>query len=278
MIAVPDLITLGEIKQTRGLNDPSQPATVDDGLLIKFIHAASAVICNRSGRHFVPYWGVRVFDGRGDHLQQNRTCLDLDDDLLALTEATDDAVSVSSGYILAENANYRPYWRLRLSTGQWGGDATMGSITVNGLWGFHDDYDTAWEAVTTLVGNIDDAQTDIAVDALNVLSELAYIKVGDEFMQVTGINETDDLVTVRRAERGTTAAAALTGATVSVYHPIADIHHVCERLVSFYYDRRDTTSAQVSYGGSGTYVVESDLPPEITQLIDARRRLALMFM
>jgi hypothetical protein len=271
----PDLITLEEFKRTRDINE-----AVDDDLIVQFIHAASRVVWGKTGRHFVPYIGTRVYDGMGQHLQQQRTALDLDDDLLVLTAATDAGTVLTLSDLVLENANFPPYWRIRHKpeTGlRWGGTSTLSSIVITGWWGFHEGYAHAWSEVATLAASIDATQTTIALSNIQDVSRLSYLRVGDEIMQVDHVVEDSEDIIVHRGVRGTIGAVATSSAPVKAYRGVDDVAHATSRLVSFYYDRRDTVGERVSFGSSAM-LLEGAIPPEIMIAIQARSRLSMMFM
>lgn len=122
-------------------------------------------------------------------------------------------------------------------------------IITTAKWAWHDDLPNAWQKeddVTDGAG-INATVTSITVadaDGANFradtprFSEGNLIRIDSEYLRVTAVNTTTNVLTVKRGENGTTAAAHLLGADIDVWYPWEPIVQGCARWACLLYKRR----------------------------------------
>lgn len=240
----------GELKAT---------GTVDDAKLLENIRQASVRIDRlfHSRRpYFAPWNEARIFPVDGYHVNSYDNTFYFGENLLALT-----ALSIGSDTITVPTiANVwptspSPYKTLRLTSsgGAWydyceSGDCTAPlTTTITGVWGFHRDYSNAWQDVDSITADITAGATSFIVndadgaDAWGVTPRLSagnVVKLDSEYMEVTATNTTTNVVSVKRAIHGTTAAAHTTGARVYVWDTEEAVRRAVERQAAYMYARR----------------------------------------
>jgi len=118
---------------------------------------------------------------------------------------------------------------------------------VYGVWGYHRRYASAWLAVDAIAAGINATVTALTVadvDGLNVqgygprISAGNLLKIDSEYLEVTATNITTNVVTVIRGANGSTAAAHLIAAPVSVWQVEDNIKRVTARQAGLLYARR----------------------------------------
>jgi len=262
----------------------------DDALLRFLLDAASAMVTEHTGRHFVPVRETRTFDARGDHIDRRR--LDLDADLLAVESITNgDGTAVAGDSYVLKPSNVDPKWRIRLKASSflaWAyQDDWEDAIMVDGVWGYHEDYAQAW--VDTLdsvqnAGGLDASGQALAVsDAEGTDARYRtrfavgqVLRIDDEFLEVVEVTagETNQL-TVLRGVLGTTATAHDTGAQIASWAPLPDIEQACIGLAAWLYRTRENPGERYTFLNTGTSVQIHDAPIHIRQTLDAYRRWRL---
>lgn len=127
------------------------------------------------------------------------------------------------------------------------------TIVLTAIFGYHNDpSDNMWVNSSDTIqngGGIDASVGAITVtdaDGSNVngvkrFETLQYIKIDSEFMLITGINTTSNVLTVRRAVNGTVAAAHANGATIYTYQPNDLFEEAVRRRVVFLYNNPSET-------------------------------------
>jgi hypothetical protein len=103
------------------------------------------------------------------------------------------------------------------------------SVRVTGVWGWRREYGGAWVAVDTVQDNpLLVGATSLTVDDVSGVDELGFmprfavgqlLRIGSEFLAVTGAMPETNVLTVRRAQNGTTAAQHAQGVAVEVWRP-----------------------------------------------------------
>lgn len=226
--------------------------TDDDALLKQYIAAASTLIARHTGRTFTPFYQARAHDYRDPYV------LNLDTDLLELASLTNgDAASIATSAVLLLSANIYPKWRLKIKNSSglaftYQDDAEQ-ALTVTGWWGYHSDYDRAF--VNTLetvpVGDLASGATSFTAtdaDGLDALGRQRFedgqlLRIDNELIKVVGVNASTNVITIRRAQLGTTAAAHTAATAISSWRVLADVELQCQRLVLWAYKRRDSVQS-----------------------------------
>ncbi|MBK9496820.1 MAG: phage gp6-like head-tail connector protein [Xanthomonadales bacterium] len=254
--------------------------TGDDALLTDFIRSSSRYCDTRSGTHFYPLIETRYFD-----VPENRRMLQFDDHLLELTSATNgDATAITLSDLLYHPATIYPKYGTSLkaqSSQVWTSD-TYGEceqvIALTGVWGYHDDYSRAWvlsgDAVADALGLNASVTTINVTNASGAANDLIgprfqagqLIKVDSEYIDITSI--TGNALTVVRGVYGSTAAAHLTAAPISVYRTMADVTMAVIRLTAWRYRQKDANVFDATtIIGTGVKTTPSATPPDVDGLI-----------
>lgn len=275
---MPDLTTLQHVKRLikTGTDDAS-----DDLLIRQLISAASKYVHEYCQRSFVPVWGAREFDAYGDYVESHALFL-VQDDLLALTSITNgDGSAIQLSDTVLYPLNHYPKNSITLRQGcstpfTYDTDP-LGAITVTGAWGYHNDYDSAW--IDTL-DTVQDAPltagaTAIAVvdaDGVNADGQLRfevlqYLRIEDEVVQVTAINANTNMLTVRRAALGTTAADHVTATPITSYQPMEDVVMACTSLASWLYQTRQSVGEKIQFL-TGAQIITNQAPVHIRTTLE----------
>lgn len=252
--------------------------TADDVLMLDFIRE----ICNDIkdiGKHeYAPRIATRTYDvprnARGE--------LFLGDDLLELTTLTngDDTVIASTDYIL-NPANETPKLSIELvetSGVIWQSDAGnyRQVISVAGVWGWHDDYASAWR--DTLATILNSGGVNASATSLTVLT--GKIKAGQllkcesEFWYASEVTtgSPNDTVTIVRAVNGSTAAAHAQS-TVIYYWDFKNIGALARRATVALYKTRDNPNGETIQIDGNTFVTPRDVTAYLRkQLLDLGKK------
>lgn len=148
---------------------------------------------------------------------------------------------------------------------------TAGFVVVNGVWGYHHDYASAWVAADTITEALDATETGITVgdvdaDDLRYLGERysygTLIRIGDEMMLVLGVDASTNELTVQRGVNGSVAATHEIGATVEVFQVEDPIRRITARQTALLYARRGAFESQ-TVDGFGVTTYPQDLLLEL---------------
>lgn len=234
------------------------------------IRDASGLISGYTQRVFVPYRATRRYDAVGDHIKS--FTLNTGEDLLELLSVTNgdgNPIPVSGCVLRPSNAS--PKWRIELkhSAGvAWTySDDYQEAISVEGIWGYHEDWAGAWSDTGEVTpGNFSASTTTFTSADVNGYDEDgrerfeigAYLRIEDEYLKVVDRNETSNVVTLRRGQLGTTAAAHASKA-IYRYRQMPDIEEACARLAIYLYQRRDTTTGSINFLDTSVVVRDDSL-------------------
>lgn len=209
---------------------------------------------------FEPVIGTRSILLTSDIVSTWENRLDLDYPMLALTSidknGTDISSSVRTQAFTGANVE-TPFDALYLTSGCGCTWYTVGSctscepqgVTVTGEWGMVRGYDDAFQSEDTVqdAGGINASATSITVtdaDGVNFenltprFSEGQLIQIDSEWLRVTGVNTTTNVLTVRRGQNGSTAAAHANGADIDVFYPDEGIRGAVAAQAAAFYERR----------------------------------------
>lgn len=208
---------------------------------------------------FAPWLATRKVRVTSDLVNTWDNTLRLIDPLLSITSTTlgDTVLTDVVGF---PDATVTPFEALRRTTDccvSWYGAETCltGPLfaTIVGIWGLHRDYTNAWQAVDTLAAAITttSATTFTVADADGAdsygmtprFSPGNLIKIDSEFMEVTAVNTSTNVITVRRGVNGTTAATHLIATPVSTFQVEEPIRHAVARQAGLLYARRGAYSS-----------------------------------
>lgn len=253
--------------------------TADDALLTSFIRGACTFADNRLGGKFYPMIDTRYFDvPPGAYLFFN-------DHLLSLTTVTNgDGVAITLTDLTQFPATDYPKYGLKIEAGAataWyptdDGEYRQ-AIAIAGVWGYHRDYENAWIASGDAVA--DGAGINAVVTTINVSSASGaasdlvsprfqagqLIKIDSEYIDIQSI--ATNALTVKRGMYGSTAAAHLTAAPISIWRPDEDVRMGVIRLVAWRYRQKDANVFdQTTILGAGVKITPSAVPEDVLVLL-----------
>ena len=233
-------------------------------------------------RYFAPYgYHVDVYTGKlllEAPLLEASTVVDSDGTTLTAWDGV--ASTLSSADYRVEKRHETPFSSLlRLSGGdfaQWASPSTPAAqITVTGFWGLRRDYTR-----NGFVDSTDDVQDDGGISASVVavtvtdadgddtfgdsprFSPGQLIRIDDEFLRVLAVDTTNNILTVRRGENGTTAATHALNATISTWYPDENIVRICARGAAFM-QWKSGKYENATIDGAGVIVTPADLLAEV---------------
>jgi hypothetical protein len=251
----------------------SDSLTDDDTLYRAVLEAASSeidAICNRT---FQPHTATRYYRAH------DATTLVLPDDLLSVTSIktyktssrdSQDTWSASDYDLLPYNAagQREPYTMIEATPdGLYSFPGYAKAVEIVGVWGWW--LDTL--SVTTLNGAISSTTaTSVTVTSAASIEPLMTILVDSEAMYVTAVNGA--VLTVERAQNGTTAATHLTAAAVSVYRYPAQIVEATAIQASRLFRRKDAPFGVIGTPEFGQTSTIARIDPDVKLLTRRFRR------
>lgn len=279
-----DITTLDAVKLQLKL---SSEKDIDDTFLKVCIGAASRMAAEFAGRLFVPLWETQFYDAVGDHVDGRD--LQLDGDLLALTALTNgNGVAYDLDDVLLVPYNSSPKDTVRIKAT--GAAFTYSSdpraaLQVTGAWGYHSAYARAWIDTLDAVkdaGGITDSATSITVEdadevdarGLPRFAVLGYYRIEDELVQVTAVDTATNILTVRRAQQGTDAAAHAVDTAIQAFEPEQDVEQACIALAVWLYRNRATVGEKIRFL-NGTAIDTNQAPSYIKDVLSRYQRLRM---
>lgn len=149
-------------------------------------------------------------------------------------------------------------------------------ILVTGVWGWHEDYANAYAHVDDLAANVatTTATTVTVADADGAdldgftprFSPGNLIQVGTELMEVTAVNTTTNVLTVKRGVNGTTAATHTATDDVNVYLVDERIKRITMRQAGLLYARKGAYQVE-TLDGVGVITYPQDLLAELRNVL-----------
>lgn len=225
--------------------------TEDDDTLRRLMSEASRAIDRYCRRQFYPLRRTRYYDQPGSPYDE---FIGLEHDLLQSygLSAVNGASEIDSGdYWLqcGDSWNHTPYDRVVLNIGK--GvvfnfvETPQRAIHLDGVWGYHEDYANAWILTGASVNeDLPVGTTDIRLTGASdnadtfgfapAFSTENIIRIGEEYMQVTGASGTSG-INVRRGINGTTAASHAASVGIYRWEPESDIEYSARELTVFQY-------------------------------------------
>jgi len=223
----------------------------------------------------------------------------LDDDLLQVDTLTtnngDTTISASDYFLMTGNSyNFPPYERICLkadgnqTTFEFSGTAQQANA-VTGYWGYHERWADAWvDSQDTVQDNpLSSSATSLTVsnadgsDILGITPRFQVfqlLRIESEYLFVTAINTTTNVLTVIRGVNGTTAASHVQNTTIEVYEPMEEIVEAMDILAAYSYRRKDSSGGVGSSQdrpitmANGVIVMPNRLPSEVTDKLGVFKR------
>lgn len=231
-----------------------------DPLIHSLITSTSREIDAAAERKFYPTIETRQYDTpRGRRLV-------FDEDLLSATTITNgDGEEITDYRLYPLNETPKHYAELSGVAPAWSGGALGDSpIEVEGVWGCHRDYASAWQPVMALGAQLTTAATTLTAPS-GVLSAGHLLKINSEMIYVSdvAVSTATDTVTLARAANGSSAAQHTTGAQVYAWdNPL--VSALCCRAVAAYYRLRVNPVGETVTVDGQTF----QTPKEIAQWIE----------
>lgn len=236
------MYTIGTLYQLQSYLDLTDG--VDDARLLGALQAAAVHLERLAGRRFCPYVATLMHDitGKGELL--------LDDDLLALNSLTDTA------QINLDDVRVLPGSALMLTNGRTFTyhETPVQAVAVDGVWGWHEDWDNAWRDSGDTVGDdpLDSTTTTITITSATG-TDTAHesprfqvghlLKIGAEYLRVLAVTET--ALTVLRGLQGTTATTHAIETPIFTYQPVRDVANLHIRLAAWLYKSPDSRTTGI---------------------------------
>lgn len=263
--------TLEAVKAQKGIDNASE-----DSQLTTAIVQASSLMAEYCGRDFVPYRATVYYDALGRHVVAG-TALNLRDDLLeAITVTNGDSQVIAAQYYALRTSGDYPKWRIELkqsSNTTWTYQTDyQDAITIEGIWGFHQSYNTAWVNTLQVVGiaGLTSTATTITLASVsgtdasgfNAFGVGSLLKIDDEYLRVTAVNTTTNVLTTVRGANGTTAATHNAGVSLYRFAVQQDIERVCKDFALWLHQQRDNAATRYQFL-DGSQIVENSAPEHI---------------
>jgi hypothetical protein len=278
-----DLTTVEAVVRLLDKADPGTTPTAlnneydDFYALLKndLIPMTSAYIQQYCNRAFVPYVETKHYYHRDmwrNNTWQNYQLL-LDDDLLVTTGITWNGTVLSASAWRELDPRSHPHYAIEFDEDntaiELDTDTFDNKTSVAGIWGYHTNISQMYRAADSSV-TINSSATTLSVTDASIYETLQYIKVQSEWMQITARNETTDVLTVRRAVNGSTAASHTTQA-VSIFNPVDDIRQAATRLAAWSYQHRNDLGDRIQFA-DGTTVITA-MPAFVREVLSNKRRI-----
>lgn len=220
--------------------------------------------------------------------------LKLDEDLLEVVTFTTNngnTTVAADEYFLetGDNYNYPPYSQIRMD---WS-DGVVFSYTgtpqranaVSGYWGYHTQWGGAWVSLGTLAGGVLSTDTSIELNEdLEGVDENGFspifmpqqlLRINDEFLYSTKVDNEAQTVTVQRGVNGTTAAAHDADDIVKIFRYDPSIYEAIKVLAAYSYHRPSSVgqpSDRPVVTQSGVLLLPSQLPDDVKSIVNKLRR------
>jgi hypothetical protein len=250
----------------------------DDANKVNWIAAASSVIQAECHRSFEPYRATVLYDATGEGVSP--TSLDLEAghwllDLKTLTNG-DSSVIASTSYIL-RGRGY-PKYRIELLSGTtWTYDTDpQSALSLDAIWGYHEDYDHAWIVTGDTVQDnpLSDSATSLTVtdaDGTDARFRTRFgvgmlLKIEDEYLRVRAVNTVTNTLTVTRGVNGTTAAAHVVTTPIYSWAVAPDVEQACVQLVAWM-ERQPGSPGEVIQVMMNQTVIKSDAIPSFVTTV-----------
>jgi len=269
--------TLHALRVRGGLSDSD---TGDDHRLLLKLRAASAQIRRYTGREFLPVMDTRKFNYRKPHTLFFRSM-----DMLELFSVINgDGTTIDPTAILTVGTTGGIVGiELDPSLASFVYNSTpIRAITVQGIWGWHDDYATSWRYTYDNVplGNLSASANTIAVSNPNLVDTWGQaprfqvgqmLKIGSEYMFLVNVSGTT--LTVVRGVHGTLAVAHNAGVPIHTYTVPADIGEITLRWAAWLIAIEDAgdyggqAAGQTATTGLGRITVPPGLPADLRETL-----------
>lgn len=254
-------------------------STVDDAILRRNIATVSkridAVMGSPRRPFFAPYTEQREFSSTTDRIDSAGNTFLLKDHILAFTAVLNQTTTYTSFVELySYGEEIATMLRLTNTSYNWYplNCTAAPKIYVTGIWGWNQDYSNAFDSVDTVQDNpLSASATTITVsdaDGADLdgftprFSPGNLIRIESELIDITGVNTTTNVLTVRRGVNGTTAAAHVQTTAIAVYRVDERVDRIAARQAGLLYARRGAYQVE-TLDGVGVVTYPQDLLTEL---------------
>lgn len=230
------IATLEDLRRQLHLGDGDSDS---DDALLRALQEASHLIESATLRRYCPR--IETLEVRPD--RSNPRVLILPDDLLELRAVNDEGGALDLADLVAlPRQGDEPASILQLKPGGFFrlGLSPVGSVSVSGVWGWHDRWSQAWRdsgdhlsehALSASSTLIDVAESEGAdEDGARPRFHVGHLlRIDGEYLRVTAIDRSASRMKVLRGVAGTRATGHLRGAKIESYAPAPVIRDLCVR-------------------------------------------------
>lgn len=230
------IATLEDLRRHLHLGDGDRGS---DDALLRALQEASHLIESATLRRYCPR--VDTLEVKLD--RSNPAALILSDDLLELRAVNDAGGAIDLADLVAlPRDGDEPASILQLKPGAAlrSGLSPAASVSVSGLWGWHDRWSRAWRNSGDQVG---DRALSASATRLDVADSAGadedesrprfqvghLLRIDGEYLRVTAIDRSANRMTVLRGVAGTRATAHLRGAAIETFAPAPALRDLCVR-------------------------------------------------
>lgn len=241
--------------------------------LKKLIIDASDEIINRWHRWFVPVdavetvyayehiWGRSWYKANGAF--RFKTSYIEYADLLALSAVSLEGTTLDSANYRLSPSHARPYTGVAFSSSAVQVPSLSdfnSSLALTGTWGYHKNPAGMWQSIGTLAANMAINATSLTLATGNTaIKTMQYLRIGTEYILTTAktVGSPNDTITIERGKNGSTAAAALSGATIEAYQIMPQVAEATRRHVIRLL-RKSPEYADVAIVGEGNVTLDPE--------------------
>lgn len=263
-----EYINFSDLKTEQGITGSG-----DDTLLKDKCTQASRIWDRLTRRRFFELMATHRFD-----FQEAYQLMLYDQDLLSLTTLTNgDGNPLITYYLYPLRFSPKRWIELDRSGGSIFTYATTPQrcIQVEGLWGYHADYDNAWASSGDTVQDdpLSSSATTLNVSDGTNFAVQQTIKVESEQQYITAI--ATNALTVTRGVNGTTAASHVQNKAITIWQPDPDIQHWILRLANWLYRQKDAPFETIALPELGTVTIPAAMPVDIAAAAKGYRRVRI---
>lgn len=260
----------------------------DDADLLTYIFQASRALDSYARRRFYPFRQSRLYDIP----PLSGQVLGLDEDLLqTITFTNGNGTAFTASQYTEYSPNYYPRHKLMLiptagAVWQYSSSGNnLNVISVDAIWGYHDDYGNAWTLASAInnVAGYNSTATTMTVDSIGAgigvtIQAGNIIRFGtlatSEFARVSSIGSATS-ITVVRGINGSTAAIIADDTPIYVYNPMGLVQQVTRMATIDIYRKRAGAAGEggtVSITGAGIVIRPAGFPIEMRDALEALTR------
>lgn len=140
------------------------------------------------------------------------------------------------------------------------------TVTITGTWGYHNSVSDMWKDSGDSVqdsGGINATVTTITVTDASVFETYQLIRIEDEYLFITSLNTTTNILTVERGKNGSTAAIHANATQIDTFVPMPAIAKECRQLVVRAWFLRNPIGNVVISGSQIKELIENEMDMRI---------------